>query len=66
MYKQCTLLTLIVYMKKFLNSDWLRVRAVQLFRNTVQKKNYSANFLIFLKFLNVTYQAREIQCMQIF
>ena len=34
-----------LYMKKFLDSDWLR--AAQFFRNTVQKMKYSANFLIF-------------------
>ena len=56
-------------MKKFLNSDWLRDRAVQFFRNTVRKNEIQCKFLNFLnyiflffkcfkfliKFLNVTY-----------
>ena len=33
-------------MKTFLNSDWLR--AVQFFRNTVQKKEYSTNIINYL------------------
>jgi hypothetical protein len=44
------------YMKKFLNSDWLR--SVQCFRNTVpknetrwEKKKYSANLIDYLGFL---------------
>jgi hypothetical protein len=36
-----------IHEKISLNSDWLR--AVQFFRNTVQKKKYSANFLIILR-----------------
>jgi hypothetical protein len=34
---------------QMVHSDWLR--AVQFFRNTVLKKEYSANFLIFEIFL---------------
>jgi hypothetical protein len=41
--------SLTIYMKKFLNSDWLR--AVQFFRNTVKKKKCSANFIDYLAFL---------------
>jgi hypothetical protein len=41
---------LIIYMKTFLNSDWLR--AVQFFRNTVSKNKIQCKFLNFFNFLN--------------
>ena len=52
--KYQTIIKIVMYMKTFLNSDWLRV--VQFFRNTVPKnemqcKKKNANFIDYLGFL---------------